>query len=62
MIEDTRRIVKITPAKYNAHLNVHAAGAHVMQRSCLSTPTDPSVPFSFWDNWRLHRRNTRVVE
>lgn len=47
MIEDTRRIEKITPVKYNVHLNVRAAGAHVMQRSCFSTPTDPSVSFSF---------------
>lgn len=47
MIEDTRRIKKITPAKYNAHVNVRAASAHVMQRSCFSTPTDPSIPFLF---------------
>lgn len=47
MIEDTRRIVKITPTKYNAHLNVRAAGARVMQRSCFSTPTDP-LPFLFF--------------
>lgn len=56
MIEDTRRIKKITLVKYNTHVNVRAASAHVMQRSCFSTPTDPSVSFLFWDNWPLRVR------
>lgn len=58
MIEDTRRIVKITPTKYNAHLNVRAAGARVMQRSCSSTPTDP-LPFLFFLEQSTPRRSCR---
>jgi hypothetical protein len=49
MIGDTRRIEKIT-GKVQPRILMRGGCARVMQRSCLSTPTDPSVPFLFWDN------------